>query len=69
MVDYCNWSCIAWRWAGEKGEGGLNEVVELFIPDGFWFIDMFMAVYSLKDCSLMVCSLSYYAVGGMTCCG
>lgn len=36
----------------------MNEVVDVFIPDGFWFADMFMTVYSLMDYSL-----------GMACCG
>ena len=30
----------------------MNEVVDVFIPDGFWFADMFMTVYSLMDYSL-----------------
>lgn len=46
----------------------MNEVVEVFIPDGFWFADMFMIVYSLMDYSLIVYSLSCYSVG-MACCG
>ena len=38
-------------------------MVELFIPDGFWFADMFIMVYSLMDYSL-----SFYSVG-MACYG